>query len=99
MIKNELDRLRTLASFADQVCGMSDNGEEARRRINHLISKAEDEIKTKSLEIQMQQSHIALLKQLDGFMSASPETPNRVNLSDVERGGGPRAIAVDGKSK
>ena len=99
MIKNEMDRLRTLASFAEQVCGMADNGEEARRRINHLISKAEDDIKTKSLEIQMQQSHIALLKQLDGFMNAPVEMPNRANLSDVERGGGPRAIAVDGQSK
>ncbi|MDA7948793.1 MAG: hypothetical protein MPJ78_15120 [Hyphomicrobiaceae bacterium] len=100
MIKNELDRLRTLANIADQVCGMADNGEEARRRINHLISKAEDVIKTKSLEIQMQQSHIALLKQLDGFMNNAPgESPNRVNLSDVDRGSGPRAIAVDGKSK
>ena len=97
MIKNELDRLRTLASFAEQVCGMADNGEEARRRINHLISKAEDDIKTKTLEIQMQQSHIALLKQLDGFMSTSGDTKNRPHLNDIERGG-PRAIAVDGKT-
>ena len=97
MIKNELDRLRTLASFAEQVCGMADNGEEARRRINHLISKAEDDIKTKTLEIQMQQSHIALLKQLDGFMSTSADSTNRPHINDIERGG-PRAIAVDGKA-
>jgi len=95
MVKNELDRLRTLASFADQVCGMADNGEEARRRINHLITKAEDVIKTKSLEIQMQQSHIALLKQLDGFMNASAEPAGRMRINDVERAG-PRAIVAEG---
>lgn len=96
MAKNELDRLRMLASFAEQVCGMADNGEDARRRINHLISKAEDDIKTKSLEIQLQQSHIALLKQLDGFMTAPVETPGRVQLTDVDRAG-PRAIAAEGQ--
>lgn len=92
MATNELDRLRTLAQYAEQVCSLADNEEEARRRINHLINRAEDDIKTKSLEIQLQQSHIALLKQLDGFMTRPAETgASRIRLNETG-GTGPRAI-------
>lgn len=97
MSNNELDRLRALAQFAEQVCSLADDGEEARRRINHLITRAEDDIKTKSLEIQLQQSHIALLKQLDNFMGVSPAPAtgsSRPHLSDAG-GTGPRAISAD----
>lgn len=96
MANNELDRLRTLADFADQVCNLSDNSEDARRRINHLVTRAEQDIKTKSLEIQMQQTHIALLKHLESFMVRAPEMPGQIRLGDTERGG-PRVLAADGK--
>ncbi len=91
MANNELDRLRALADFADQVCSISDSNEDARRRINHLVSRAEQDIKTKSLEIQMQQTHIALLKHLEAFMVRPPEA-GQIRLSEAERGG-PRALA------
>lgn len=96
MANNELDRLRALANFAEQVCSLADDGDEARRRINQLISRAEDDIRTKSLEIQMQQSHIALLKQLDGFMVRPTESPaaSRIRLNETGNAG-PRAIAGD----
>jgi len=94
MAVNELERLRTLAHFAEQICSLSDDGNEARQRINHLISRAEDDIRTKSLEIQLQQSHIALLKQLDGFMLRPNADPAaRIGLNNG--GGGPRAISGD----
>ncbi|GBE42066.1 MAG TPA: hypothetical protein ENH05_00915 [Rhizobiales bacterium] len=96
MASNELDRLRALASFADQICGLANDGEEARRRINHLISRSEEDIKTKSLEIQMQQSHIALLKHLDGFMSRPLDAAGQFRLGEAPGaapGAGPRAIA------
>ena len=95
MAVNELERLRTLAQFADQICALSDDGPEARKRINSLITRAEDDIRAKSLEIQLQQSHIALLKQLDGFMSHPvADAASRIRLND---GGpaGPRAISGD----
>lgn len=105
MANNELDRLRALANFAEQICSRADDGDEARRCINQLISRAEDDIKTKSLEIQMQQSHIeiqmqqshiALLKQLDGFMTQPTEAPaaSRIRLNEIGNAG-PRAIAGD----
>jgi len=97
MASNELDRLRALASFADQICGLADDGDEARRRINHLITRSEEDIKTKSLEIQMQQSHIALLKHLDGFMTRPLDTAGQFRLGEAPApapapGLGPRAI-------
>lgn len=93
MATNELDRLRTLAQFAEQICSLTDDGDEARRRINHLINRAEEDIKTKSLEIQLQQSHIALLKQLDSFMTRPQETAaSRIRLNETG-GTGPRAIS------
>ena len=49
----ELDRLKAFVGFAEQVCTHSGNGDDARRHINHLISRAEEDIKTKNLEIQM----------------------------------------------
>jgi hypothetical protein len=96
MASNELDRLQALARFAEQVCSMSDDGQEARRRINQLITKAEEDIRTKSLEIQLQQSHIALLKHLDGFMTHPVDSSGagRMRLNEAERAG-PRAIAAD----
>lgn len=96
MVRNEIDRLRALASYADQICSLADDGEDVRRRITHLINLAEEDIKTKSLEIQMQQSHIALLKQLDGFLLPPGETANRVRVNEAGNGSA-RAIAMDGK--
>lgn len=95
MAVNELERLKTLAQFAEQVCTLADTEDEARKRINHFIARAEDDIRTKSLEIQMQQSHIALLKQLDGFMTRPvPEPASRMRLNETG-GTGPRAITGD----
>lgn len=91
----ELDRLRAFVGFADQVCSHSGNGEDARRHINHLISRAEDDIKTKSLEIQMQQSHISLLKHLDGFMTKPLDAAGQFRLNETATG--PRAIGADAK--
>ena len=96
MANNELDRLKAFVGFAEQVCTHSGNGEDARRHINHLISRAEDDIKTKSLEIQMQQSHISLLKHLDGFMTKPLDPAGQFRLGDAQAAPGPRAIA-DGK--
>lgn len=96
MANNELDRLRALANFADQICNIADNSEDARRRINQLISRAEQDVKAKSLEIQLQQSHIALLRQLDGFIAHPGDNTSQLRLNDTERGG-PRALAADGK--
>ena len=90
MATNELDRLQALASFADQICSLAYDGDEARRRINHLMSRAEEDIKTKSLEIQLQQSHIALLKHLDGFMARPLDAAGHLRLGNP---GGPHAVA------
>lgn len=98
MAKNELERLRTLADYADQICSISDSNDDARRRINQLIARAEQDIKNKSLEIQLQQSHIALLKHLEGFMTRNENnksTGSQIRFNDSEHGG-PRAIAADG---
>jgi len=98
MAKNELDRLRTLADYADQICSISDNNDDACRRINQLIARAEQDIKNKSLEIQLQQSHIALLKHLEGFMArneANNATGSQIRFNDSDRNG-PRAIAAEG---
>jgi len=95
MANNELDRLRSLASFADQICSMSDSNDDARRRINHLILRAEQDIKAKSLEIQLQQSHIMLLKHLDGFMTGPAEAAGKIHLNEPARKG-PRAIVAEG---
>jgi hypothetical protein len=99
MASNELDRLRALANFADQICSLAESSEDARRRINQLISRAEQDIKSKSLEIQLQQSHIALLKQLEGFMTRPPETDvaKQIRFSEKEPSG-PRAVASEGNS-
>ncbi|MEC9367234.1 MAG: hypothetical protein VX871_00895 [Pseudomonadota bacterium] len=74
MASNELDRLRTLAGYAEQISAMADDSDDARQRIQKLISKAEGDIKSKSMEIQLQRSHISLLKQLDQFL-ARPADP------------------------
>ena len=41
----ELERLKAFVGFAEQICSHSGNGEDARRHINHLISRAEEDIK------------------------------------------------------
>lgn len=97
MASNELDRLKAFVGFAEQVCTHSGNGEDARRHINHLISRAEDDIKTKSLEIQMQQSHISLLKHLDGFMTKPIDPAGQFRMGETGAAPGPRAITADGK--
>jgi hypothetical protein len=97
MATNELDRLKAFVGFAEQVCTHSGNGEDARRHINHLISRAEEDIKTKSLEIQMQQSHISLLKHLDGFMTKPMDSAGQIRLGETGAPQGPRAIVADGK--
>lgn len=94
----ELDRLKALANFANQISQMAENGEDARRQINHLIGRTEQEIKTKSLEIQLQQSHIALLRHLDGFISGSPDAPGQVRLSETESTP-PRVLGSNGVGK
>ncbi len=93
----ELDRLKAFVGFAEQVCSHSGNGDDARRHINHLISRAEEDIKTKNLEIQMQQSHISLLKHLDGFMTRPIDTSVQVRLGETGAAPGPRAIVADAK--
>jgi len=97
MATNELDRLRAFVGFAEQVCTHSGNGEDARRHINHLITRAEEDIKTKSLEIQMQQSHISLLKHLDGFMTKPIDPAGQFRLGEAGAASGPRAIVADSK--
>ena len=97
MSTSELDRLRALVGFAEQVCTHSGNGEDARRHINHLITRAEEDIKTKSLEIQMQQSHISLLKHLDGFMTKPLDPAGQFRLGEAGAASGPRAIVADSK--
>ena len=94
----ELDRLKSLASFAEQICNMADNEDDARRQINHLIARTEQEIKTKSLEIQLQQSHIALLRHLDGFLGGSVDKSGQVRLSETE-GAPPRVLGPNGAGK
>jgi len=93
----ELDRLKAFVGFAEQICNHSGSGEDARRHITHLISRAEEDIKTKSLEIQMQQSHISLLKHLDGFMTKPIDPAGQFRLGETAVASGPRAIATDGK--
>lgn len=84
MATNELDRLRTLAGFAEQLSSMADDGDDARHRIQKLVAKAENEIKSKSLEIQLQRSHISLLKQLDAFLARPAEPAPALRISGDE---------------
>lgn len=93
----ELDRLKAFVGFADQICNHSGNGEDARRHITHLISRAEEDIKTKSLEIQMQQSHISLLKHLDGFMTKPLDAAGQFRLGEAGAAPGPRAVVAEQK--
>lgn len=96
MATSELDKLRALADYADQICGLADSNDEARHRISQLINRAEQDIKAKSLEIQLQQTHIALLKQLDGFMARGNDLTSAKQIRYNDRDpGGPRAISAE----
>lgn len=95
MSSSELERLKTLGQFADQISSMAANGADARQGIARLIAKAEQDIRTKSLEIQLQQSHIALLKHLHGVLEETPSTVGApLRLNDKE-GGGPKVFAPE----
>jgi vacuolar-type H+-ATPase subunit B/Vma2 len=98
MANNELDRLRSLVEIADQVSKYSETRDDARRHVNHLIAKAEQDIKMKTLEIQMQQAHIALLKQLEAFVERPPEagTAEHIPLGEAGRPGS-RGLAAERK--
>ncbi|MGD9866521.1 MAG: hypothetical protein AB7U38_00820 [Hyphomicrobiales bacterium] len=95
MATNELDRLRTLAGFAEQISAMADDSEDARHRIQKLVAKAESEIKSRSLEIQLQRSHISLLKQLDAFLSRPAEPAAALRISGDEYTNSRRAIVTE----
>ena len=95
MSSSELERLKTLAQFADQISNMAANTADARQGIARLIAKAEQDIRTKSLEIQLQQSHIALLRHLDGILEETPgmaNAPLRLNEKDA---GAPKVFAPE----
>lgn len=64
MSSSELDRLKKLADLADQITSMADNDAEARQGIARLISRAEQDIRTKTQEIQLQKAQIGLLRHL-----------------------------------
>ena len=64
MSSSELDRLKKLADLADQITSMADNDSEARQGIARLISRAEQDIKAKTQEIQLQKAQIGLLRHL-----------------------------------
>ena len=64
MSSSELERLKKLADLADQISSMADNDTEARQGIARLITRAEQDIKTKSQEIQLQKAQIGLLRHL-----------------------------------
>lgn len=64
MSSSELDRLKKLADLADQITSMADNDVEARQGIARLISRAEQDIRAKTQEIQLQKAQIGLLRHL-----------------------------------
>lgn len=64
MVMTDLEKLRRLSEYADQISSISFDGDDARNRIGQLIARAEDEIRTKSLEIEVRQSQISLLKHI-----------------------------------
>ena len=64
MVMSDLEKLRRLSEYADQISSISLDGDDARNRIGQLITRAEDDIRTKSLEIEVRQSQISLLKHI-----------------------------------
>jgi len=95
MSSSELERLKTLAQFADQISSMAANTTDARQGIARLIAKAEQDIRTKSLEIQLQQSHIALLRHLDGILEETPNLANAPLRLNEKEAGAPKVFAPE----
>ena len=64
MSMSELERLKKLGELTDQISGMADSDAEVLQSIARLISRAEEDIKVKTREIQLQKTQIGLLKHI-----------------------------------
>lgn len=64
MSMSELERLKKLGELTDQISGMADSDAEVLQSIARLISRAEEDIRAKTQEIQLQKTQIGLLKHI-----------------------------------
>ena len=64
MVMTDLEKLRRLSEYADLISNAAVDAEDARGRIGQMIGRAEEEIRTKSLEIEVRESQINLLRHI-----------------------------------
>jgi len=75
MAMSELERLKKLGELTDQISGMADSDAEVLQSIARLISRAEEDIRAKTQEIQLQKTQIGLLKHILAALD-KPKSPS-----------------------
>lgn len=64
MVMTDLEKLRRLSEYADLISNAAVDADDARARIGQMIVRAEEDIRTRSLEIEVRESQISLLRHI-----------------------------------
>jgi len=81
MVMTDLEKLRRLGEYADLISNAAVDADAARSRIGQLIARAEEDIRTKSLEIEVREPHIGLLRQIAEVLPLQVNGPAKVPAS------------------
>ena len=81
MVMTDLEKLRRLSEYADLISNAAVDAEDARGRIGQMIGRAEEEIRTKSLEIEVRESQINLLRHIADVLPLQANGPAKVTTS------------------
>jgi len=81
----DLEKLRRLSEYADLISNAAVDADDARSRIGQLISRAEEDIRTKSLEIEVRESQIGLLRHIAEVLPLQANGPAKMPASQGAR--------------
>jgi hypothetical protein len=85
MVMTDLEKLRRLSEYADLISNAAVDAEDARGRIGQMIVRAEEDIRTKSIEIEVRESQINLLRHIADVLPLQANGPAKVSVSQSGR--------------
>jgi len=81
----DLEKLRRLSEYADLISNAAVDAEDARGRIGKMIVRAEEDIRTKSIEIEVRESQINLLRHIADVLPLQANGLTKVSVSQAAR--------------
>ena len=81
MAMTDIEKLRRLSEYADLISNAAVDADDARGRIGQMIGRAEEEIRTKSLEIEVRESQIDLLRHIAEVLPLQANGPTKVTAT------------------